>query len=231
MPSWRPAVPAIGLPPIPLSMAGLVDRVARNADRAGDGISASELFLRRWKWPGRFQQPDHGPGVCDAFSIRPRPGPLVSYQPVSVAGGDDGVFGGECASGAAVETLVESFIHACRCPAIPIYGGALQAAGATGAAGSFSHRGTVVAAHRGGFIDYQRGAWHPDARRAPAEPVRRRLSHHPDGGFLVIAATLPYLNMPIQNWFNQGIEATRSLGRTATARTPPRPPAPVPLPP
>ncbi|WP_426190378.1 flagellar biosynthetic protein FliR [Massilia sp. DWR3-1-1] len=48
-------------------------------------------------------------------------------------------------------------------------------------------------------------------------------------GFLIIATTLPYLNMPLQNWFNQGIEATRSLGRTATARTPaPRPPAPLP---
>jgi flagellar biosynthetic protein FliR len=48
-------------------------------------------------------------------------------------------------------------------------------------------------------------------------------------GFLIIATTLPYLNMPMQNWFNQGIEATRSLGRTATARTPtPRPPAPLP---
>lgn len=51
-------------------------------------------------------------------------------------------------------------------------------------------------------------------------------------GFLVIAATLPYLNMPIQNWFNQGIEATRSLGRTATARTPPAAPStPTPAPP
>lgn len=51
-------------------------------------------------------------------------------------------------------------------------------------------------------------------------------------GFIVIAATLPYLNMPIQNWFNQGIEATRSLGRTAVARLPaPAPAAPVRPPP
>ncbi len=41
-------------------------------------------------------------------------------------------------------------------------------------------------------------------------------------GFLILATTLPYLNMPIQNWFNQGIEATRSLGQTA-ARAPPKP--------
>jgi flagellar biosynthesis protein FliR len=42
-------------------------------------------------------------------------------------------------------------------------------------------------------------------------------------GFLLLAATLPYLNMPIQNWFNQGIEATRQVGRAAVAR----PPAPA----
>ena len=50
-------------------------------------------------------------------------------------------------------------------------------------------------------------------------------------GFLLIGATLPYLNMPIQNWFNQGIEATRSLGRAAAARTPARPAVPPAAPP
>ena len=46
-------------------------------------------------------------------------------------------------------------------------------------------------------------------------------------GFLLIGATLPYLNMPIQNWFNQGIEATRNVGRAAATRTLPRPLQPV----
>lgn len=49
-------------------------------------------------------------------------------------------------------------------------------------------------------------------------------------GFLMIATTLPYLNMPIQNWFNQGIEASRNIGRAAAARTPPRPALPAPPP-
>lgn len=39
-------------------------------------------------------------------------------------------------------------------------------------------------------------------------------------GFLMLGVTLPYLNMPIQNWFNQGIEASRNIGRAAAARTP-----------
>ena len=46
-------------------------------------------------------------------------------------------------------------------------------------------------------------------------------------GFLLIGATLPYLNMPIQNWFNQGIEATRNVGRAAATRTLPRQLQPV----
>jgi flagellar biosynthetic protein FliR len=47
-------------------------------------------------------------------------------------------------------------------------------------------------------------------------------------GFLLIGVTLPYLNMPIQNWFNQGIEATRNVGRAAATRMPQRPLAPAP---
>ena len=40
-------------------------------------------------------------------------------------------------------------------------------------------------------------------------------------GLLVLSLTLPYLGTPILNLFNQGIETTRSLARTAAARTPP----------
>ncbi|WP_426110141.1 flagellar biosynthetic protein FliR [Massilia sp. PWRC2] len=47
-------------------------------------------------------------------------------------------------------------------------------------------------------------------------------------GFLMLGVTLPYLNMPIQNWFNQGIEASRNIGRAAAARTPGRPVLPAP---
>jgi len=46
-------------------------------------------------------------------------------------------------------------------------------------------------------------------------------------GLLVISLTLPYLGVPIQNLFNQGIEAARSLVRAGAARTPPvAPPLP-----
>ncbi len=39
-------------------------------------------------------------------------------------------------------------------------------------------------------------------------------------GLLVISLALPYLSTPIQNLFNQGIEAVRSLPRAGAARTP-----------
>jgi flagellar biosynthetic protein FliR len=37
-------------------------------------------------------------------------------------------------------------------------------------------------------------------------------------GFLVISLTLPYLGTPLQNLFNQGIEASRRIPRTAGER-------------
>ena len=46
-------------------------------------------------------------------------------------------------------------------------------------------------------------------------------------GLLVISAVLPYLDMPIQNLFNEGIEASRKLVRGGV----PKPPAPAQLPP
>jgi flagellar biosynthetic protein FliR len=45
-------------------------------------------------------------------------------------------------------------------------------------------------------------------------------------GFLVISLTLPYLGTPLQNLFNQGIEAGRRIPRVGAERTPPAPPAP-----
>jgi flagellar biosynthetic protein FliR len=52
-------------------------------------------------------------------------------------------------------------------------------------------------------------------------------------GLLVISLTLPYLSTPIQNLFNQGVEAVRSLPRAGAARSappaaPPRPIQPAP---
>ena len=44
-------------------------------------------------------------------------------------------------------------------------------------------------------------------------------------GLLLISQTLPYLNMPMQNLFNQGIETARSIPRGAAARTAPTVPA------
>jgi flagellar biosynthetic protein FliR len=37
-------------------------------------------------------------------------------------------------------------------------------------------------------------------------------------GFLVLSITLPYLNTPVQNLFNQGIEASRRIPRTGAQR-------------
>jgi len=46
-------------------------------------------------------------------------------------------------------------------------------------------------------------------------------------GFLVISITLPYLGTPMQNLFNQGIEASRRIPRTGGERPgQPKPPAP-----
>jgi flagellar biosynthetic protein FliR len=46
-------------------------------------------------------------------------------------------------------------------------------------------------------------------------------------GFLVISLTLPYLGTPLQNLFNQGIEASRRIPRTGGERPgQPRPAAP-----
>lgn len=50
-------------------------------------------------------------------------------------------------------------------------------------------------------------------------------------GFLVISLTLPYLGTPLQNLFNQGIEAGRRIPRVGAERTgQPAPAAPVPAP-
>jgi len=49
-------------------------------------------------------------------------------------------------------------------------------------------------------------------------------------GFLVISLTLPYLNTPLQNLFNQGIEASRRIPRAAVQPAVPVPPVPVPVP-
>ena len=58
-------------------------------------------------------------------------------------------------------------------------------------------------------------------------------------GLLLIAATFPYLNIPLQNLFNEGVEAVRAIPRSATARsavapglqqTVPRPAPPLPGP-
>jgi flagellar biosynthetic protein FliR len=48
------------------------------------------------------------------------------------------------------------------------------------------------------------------------------------GGLLVISLTLPYLNVPMQNLFNQGIEASRKIPRTGGQK--PAQPATAPLP-
>jgi flagellar biosynthetic protein FliR len=49
-------------------------------------------------------------------------------------------------------------------------------------------------------------------------------------GFLVISLTLPYLNTPLQNLFNQGIEAGRKIPRTGGQRTgQPAAPSPAPI--
>ena len=48
-------------------------------------------------------------------------------------------------------------------------------------------------------------------------------------GLLLISQTLPYMNMPLQNLFNQGIEAVRLVPRSAAARTPAVVPAAAPV--
>jgi flagellar biosynthetic protein FliR len=40
-------------------------------------------------------------------------------------------------------------------------------------------------------------------------------------GLLLISASLPYMDLPLQNLFNQGIEAVRQVPRSAAARTAP----------
>ena len=49
-------------------------------------------------------------------------------------------------------------------------------------------------------------------------------------GMLTLSVALPYLNTPIQNLFNEGIEAGRGIARAAAARVPPplAPPSPAP---
>jgi flagellar biosynthetic protein FliR len=47
-------------------------------------------------------------------------------------------------------------------------------------------------------------------------------------GLLLISQTLSYMNLPMQNLFNQGIEAARLIPRSAAARTPPVLPAAAP---
>jgi flagellar biosynthetic protein FliR len=44
-------------------------------------------------------------------------------------------------------------------------------------------------------------------------------------GLLLVSLSLPYLSTPIQNLFNQGIEAARLLPRAAVPQAPPRAPA------
>ena len=47
-------------------------------------------------------------------------------------------------------------------------------------------------------------------------------------GFLIVSLSLPYLSGPLQNLFNEGIEASRSIPRSGAARTPTVPqPAPA----
>lgn len=52
-------------------------------------------------------------------------------------------------------------------------------------------------------------------------------------GLLLISQTLPYMSVPLQNLFNEGIEASRRIGRAAYERVPlqaPAPAAPAPAP-
>jgi flagellar biosynthetic protein FliR len=52
-------------------------------------------------------------------------------------------------------------------------------------------------------------------------------------GMLTLSVALPYLNTPLQNLFNEGIEAGRRIPRAAAARVPPvlAPQSPAPAPP
>jgi flagellar biosynthetic protein FliR len=43
-------------------------------------------------------------------------------------------------------------------------------------------------------------------------------------GLLLLSQTLPYLAVPLQTLFNQGIEASRGMPRSAFERSPPTPP-------
>jgi flagellar biosynthetic protein FliR len=47
-------------------------------------------------------------------------------------------------------------------------------------------------------------------------------------GMLTLSVALPYLNTPIQNLFNEGIEAGRRIPRAAAERVPPAPQGPAP---
>lgn len=49
-------------------------------------------------------------------------------------------------------------------------------------------------------------------------------------GLLLIMQTLPYMSVPLQNLFNEGIEASRRIARSAYDRSPPTPPAAAPAP-
>ena len=49
-------------------------------------------------------------------------------------------------------------------------------------------------------------------------------------GLLLIGATFPYLNVPLQNLFNEGVEALRAIPRSAAARSTPALAAPRPAP-
>lgn len=49
-------------------------------------------------------------------------------------------------------------------------------------------------------------------------------------GLLLIMQTLPYMSVPLQNLFNEGIEASRRIPRSAYDRRPPTPPAVPPAP-
>ena len=48
-------------------------------------------------------------------------------------------------------------------------------------------------------------------------------------GLLVISIVLPYMGGPVQNLFNQGIEASRRIPRSGANRAPPTPPAATPV--
>jgi flagellar biosynthetic protein FliR len=207
----------------PTSWAGLLILVQEMLIGAAMGF-AMRLVFAAIEFAGEVASSTMGFGFATFFDPTTRP--LLGHQPVPGAGRDHGLPGHErppgAAAGAGRKLLSRCRSRPPRCRWRP------RSKWCAGAGSIFS-AGLQIALPIIAAMLVTNVALAILTRAAPqlnmfgiGFPITL------GAGLLVISLTLPYLNTPMQNLFNQGIEASRRIPRTGGQK--PAQPATAPLP-